>query len=258
MCISPGRLTFKAIGHQQAIAMNALAHWKTLKVRAGIGPGSSCRPQNAVMVGMLWSGFHMVTFKEIYIQYIYIILYNIIWYMYGYDIQVWIYDILKVQCKSLQKPLRHFRDFCSLWGMNHSKYSNPWTGNSLADPPPVALVSQPNSLVLPLDEKIPEQVSPWWKVLPGFLFTDYVTLCHTMSLCGSDWLRSALAKIGPTPEWCWRPPWRWKSWCSCRWSTCWGPASLWETWIHTSYGSYGVPVMFHIEWEHLQASSESL
>ena len=178
--------------------------------------------------------------------------------MYGYDIQVWIYEILKVHCKSLQKPLRHFRDFCSLWGMNHSKYSNPWTGNSLADPPPVALVSQPNSLVLPLDEKIPEQVSPWWKVLPGFLFTDYVTLCHTMSLCGSDWLRSALAKIGPTPEWCWRPPWRWKSWCSCRWSTCWGPASLWETWIHTSYGSYGVPVMFHIEWEHLQASSESL
>lgn len=88
--------------------------------------------------------------------------------------------------------------------------------------------------------------APWFSVY---------WLCHTMSLCGSDWLRSALAKIGPTPEWCWRPPWRWKSWCSCRWSTCWGPASLWETWIHTSYG---VPVMFHIEWEHLQASSESL
>ena len=120
--------------------------------------------------------------------------------MYGYDIQVWIYDILKVQCKSLQKPLRHFRDFCSLWGMNHSKYSNPWTGNSLADPPPVALVSQPNSLVLPLDEKIPEQVSPWWKVLPGFLFTDYVTLCHYVAQIGSDrhWLRLAqrLSDVG--------------------------------------------------------------
>ena len=84
---------------------------------------------------------------------------------------------------------------------NHLKSLNrQFMGWSL----PLALVSQQPSLVLPLDEHIPEQFPPWFKFFQVFCLltmSHYVTLCHYLGKIGMIGMISMMMSVKSPRQW---------------------------------------------------------